>query len=146
MLIPRDEVIDIQPIGADRVQGVPRVYVAEIINPRARELIDLVRSELVRAGVDGLLPGGLVLTGGGAKLLGLPELAAEMLDLPVRVGVPINVRGMSDKVAGPSFATAVGLVKWGTKLSAPSHSLNGTGAAGVAQAYENAKRWLRDFF
>jgi cell division protein FtsA len=146
MLIPRDEVIDIQPIGADRVQGVPRVYVAEIINPRAREIVELIRAELARSGVDGLLPGGLVLTGGGAKLLGLPELAAEMLDLPVRVGVPIGVRGMSDKVAGPSFATAVGLVKWGAKLTAPSHSLNGSASAGFADMYDRASRWLRDFF
>jgi cell division protein FtsA len=145
-LIPRDEIIDIQPIGADRVAGVPRVYVAEIINPRAREIIELIRAELQRSGTDGLLPGGLVLTGGGAKLLGLPELAAEILDLPVRVGVPINVRGMSDKVAGPSFATAVGLVKWGAKVTAPAHSSNGTSAFSPGDMYQKTVRWLRDFF
>ena len=145
-LIPRDEIIDIQPIGSERVQGVPRAYVAEIIEPRAREIIEMIRAELVRSGTDGLLPGGLVLTGGGAKLLGLPELAAEMLDLPVRVGVPLNVRGMSDKVAGPSFATAVGLIKWGAKLSGANHASRSTGGVGLAEAYQKTVRWLRDFF
>ncbi|MHB8508252.1 MAG: cell division protein FtsA [Candidatus Dormibacteria bacterium] len=145
-LIPRDEVIDIQPIGADRVQGVPRQYLAEIINPRAMEIIELIRAELERSRTAGLLPGGLVLTGGGAKLLGLPELAAEMLDLPVRVGVPIGMRGMSDKVAGPSFATAVGLLKWGAKLAAPAHASNGSSSVGVRELYQRTVRWFRDFF
>jgi cell division protein FtsA len=145
-LIPRDEIIDIQPIGAEKAQGVPRVYVAEIIEPRAREILEMIRVELVRSGQAGLLPGGLVLTGGGAKLLGLPEMAAEALDLPVRVGVPINVRGMADKVAGPSFATAVGLIKWGAKLTAPAHASNGTAAVSLQDAYQRTLRWLRDFF
>jgi cell division protein FtsA len=64
-LIPREEVIDIQPIGADRLQGVPRAYVSEIIEPRAREIIELIQAQLRASGTDGLLPGGLVLTGGG---------------------------------------------------------------------------------
>jgi cell division protein FtsA len=145
-LIPKDEVIDIQPIGAERVQGVPRAYLAEIINPRAAELVDLIKAELERSGQSGLLPGGLVLTGGGAKLLGLPELAAEALDLPVRVGVPIDVRGMSDKVAGPSFATAVGLLKWGAKLTAPAHASNGSSAISLSELFQRSRRWLRDFF
>jgi cell division protein FtsA len=145
-LIPRDEIIDIQPIGSERVQGVPRLYVAEIIQPRAEEIIHMLRTELRRTGLEGLLPGGLVLTGGGAKLLGLPELASEILDLPVRVGVPMGVRGMSDKVAGPSFATAVGLIKWGAKLTAPSHANHGTSAVNLQDAYHRATRWLRDFF
>jgi cell division protein FtsA len=79
-------------------------------------------------------------------LLGLPELAAEILDLPVRVGVPLNVRGMSDKVAGPSFATAVGLIKWGAKLTGPSHASDGASAVNLQDAYQKASRWLRDFF
>jgi cell division protein FtsA len=145
-LIPRDEIIDIQPIGAEKAQGVPRVYVAEIIEPRALEILEMIKAELQRSGQAGLLPGGLVLTGGGAKLLGLPEMAAETLDLPVRVGVPINVRGMADKVAGPSFATAVGLIKWGAKLTAPTHASNGAAAVSLQDAYQRTLRWLRDFF
>src|SRR3981081_4214025 len=83
-LIPRDEIIDIQPIGSEKVQGVPRVYLAEIIGPRAHETMEMIKREIAGSGLEGLLPGGLVVTGGGAKLLGLPELAAEVLDLPVR--------------------------------------------------------------
>jgi cell division protein FtsA len=145
-LIPRDEVIDIQPIGSDKVQGVPRAYLAEIIGPRAREIIEMIKAEIASSGLQGLLPGGLVLTGGGAKLLGLPDLAAEVLDLPVRVGTPIKIRGMSDKVAGPSFATSVGLIKWGAKLTTPSHASDGAGAQSLQDAYQKTLRWLRDFF
>jgi cell division protein FtsA len=145
-LIPRDEIIDIQPIGSEKVQGVRRIYVSEIIEPRAREILMMLKAELERSGQFGLLPGGLVLTGGGAKLLGLPELAAEILDLPVRVGVPIDVRGMADKVAGPSFATSVGLIKWGAKLTAPAHASNGAPAVSLQDAYQRTLRWLRDFF
>jgi cell division protein FtsA len=145
-LIPRDEIIDIQPIGSEKVQGVRRIYVSEIIEPRAREILMMLKAELERSGQFGLLPGGLVLTGGGAKLLGLPELAAEILDLPVRVGVPIDVRGMADKVAGPSFATSVGLIKWGAKLTGPAHASNGAPAVSLQDAYQKTLRWLRDFF
>jgi len=145
-LIPRDEIIDIQPIGSEKVQGVPRGYVSEIIEPRAREILQMIKAELARSGQDGLLPGGLVLTGGGSKLLGLTEMAAEMLDMPVRVGVPMNVRGMADKVAGPSFATSVGLIKWGAKLTAPAHASTGAPAVSLQDAYKKTLRWLRDFF
>ena len=72
-LIPRDEIIDIQPIGSEKVQGVPRAYLAEIIGPRAREIIELVRREIVASGLDGLLPGGLVLTGGGPSCSDSPS-------------------------------------------------------------------------
>ena len=145
-LIPRDEIIDIQPIGSEKVQGVPRAYLAEIIGPRANEILEMIKAEIAASGLQGLLPGGLVLTGGGAKLLGLPELAAEVLDLPVRVGTPLKVRGMADKVAGPSFATSVGLIKWGAKLTTPSHASDGAGAASLQDAYQKTLRWLRDFF
>ena len=70
----------------------------------------------------------------------------EILDLPVRVGVPIDVRGMADKVAGPSFATSVGLIKWGAKLTAPAHASNGAAAVSLQDAYRKTLRWLRDFF
>jgi cell division protein FtsA len=145
-LIPRDEIIDVQPIGSEKVQGVPRAYLAEIIGPRAKEILEMIRAELAASGQQGLLPGGLVLTGGGAKLLGLPELAAEVLDMPVRVGTPVGIRGLADKVAGPSFATSVGLIKWGAKLTTPSHASNGAGAASLQDAYQKTLRWLRDFF
>ena len=59
---------------------------------------------------------------------------------------PYSVRGMADKVAGPSFATGVGLIKWGAKLATPSHASDGVGAASLQDAYQKTLRWLRDFF
>src|SRR5258708_9818166 len=87
-LIPRDEIIDIQPIGAEKVQGVPRVYIAEIIEPRAREILEMIKTELNRSGQAGLLPGGLVLTGGGGEVLWPPALTAPPLGLPGPLGWP----------------------------------------------------------
>lgn len=85
--------------------------VAAIIEARVQELVALVSREIKRSGYPGMLPGGVVLTGGTAQLPGLVEWMAQVLDLPVRVGQPSGLAGMNDIVAGPAFATAVGLVR-----------------------------------
>src|SRR6202011_1560988 len=73
--IPREEMVELHQIGQDRVQVVPRRHLAEIIAPRAREILEMVRLEMRRGGHDGFLPGGIVFTGGGCRLLGFTEAA-----------------------------------------------------------------------
>jgi cell division protein FtsA len=75
----------------------------------------IVRDELRRAGLDSQIPAGIVLTGGGAHLRGLTELAERIFNLPVRVAVPRGLAGMSDEVSRPEYATAVGLVLYGAR-------------------------------
>jgi len=143
--IPKEEMVELHQIGQDRVQVVPRRHLAEIIAPRAREILDMVRLEMRRGGHDGFLPGGVVFTGGGCRLLGFTEAAQSLLDLPVRIGAPAQTIGMSDQVSGPAYATAVGLLRWGTKLR---HHGNGHApvGAGASAVYARTVRWIKDFF
>jgi cell division protein FtsA len=143
--IPREEMVELHQIGQDRVQMVPRRHLAEIIAPRARELLEMVRLEMRRGGHDGFLPGGIVFTGGGCRLLGFTEAASQLLDLPVRIGTPDHTMGMSDQVSGPAYATAVGLLRWGMKLR---HHANGHAPVGAGMSAASARmvRWIKDFF
>jgi len=147
-VIPAEERIDIRQVGGDRLQPTPRRFVAEIIGPRMREIFQLAREEVRRSGYDGLLPAGVVVSGGGARLMGTTDAAQAVFDSAVRLGLPIGIGGLADRVAGPSHATAVGLVKWGARtapLPANGRAHNNHGPA-LAGAYQRTVRWLRDFF
>jgi cell division protein FtsA len=143
--IPKEEMVELHQIGQDRVQMVPRRHLAEIIAPRAKEILEMVRIAIGRGGHDGFLPAGIVLTGGGCRLMGLTEAAQSQLELPVRIGTPNGTTGMSDRVTGPSYATAIGLLRWGYKAR---HEHNGhvPVGAGVSAAASRTVRWLKDFF
>lgn len=100
------------PIQSGRgTRGVPDKLLASIIEPRVQELVTFIGREIKRSNYNGLLPGGLVLCGGTAQLPGVVDVFSEMLDLPVRIGAPQGLAGMNDIVAGPGFATSVGLVR-----------------------------------
>lgn len=112
-LVPYDQTIEVAGIGGRAPTLVPRRQLCEILRPRAVEMLDLVRDELRRAGFADELHAGIVLTGGGALLEGLAETAEQRFGLPVRVGVPSGVTGLSDVVSGPGYSTVVGLVLYG---------------------------------
>jgi cell division protein FtsA len=82
-----------------------------------RELFELVYEEIKKSGTAGMLPGGLVLSGGGSLMRGVVELAREVTDMPVRVGKPMNIGGLVDRVDSPVFATGVGLLLYGLEHS-----------------------------
>jgi cell division protein FtsA len=86
---------------------------AEVVEPRYDELFKLVQAELRRSGFEHLVASGIVLTGGGAKMEGLIELAEEIFHMPVSLGAPRNVAGLKDIVRNPVFATGVGLLQYG---------------------------------
>jgi cell division protein FtsA len=77
-----------------------------------RETFELMRGEMTRAG-SGMLPAGIVLTGGGAQLAGAAELAREVLQIPVRIAGPQGIGGLVDTILSPGYSTAVGLLQWG---------------------------------
>lgn len=114
-------------LGADYEETLPIKTLAEIIEPRAREMFTLLRQELNRSNYGTLLPGGVVLSGGGALLAGLKEMTTDMTGLPARVGYPAGVGGLSESVGRPSFATAVGLVLWGARAHAGLPRREGAG-------------------
>jgi cell division protein FtsA len=115
-LIDENEMVSVNQIGSATPRNLPRRVLAEIIEPRMEELLKMVRQHLQKSGSYGLLPAGLVLTGGGSRLRGTVELAQEIIGaMPVRIGVPRNAGGLSDTVANPAYATAVGLVCYGAR-------------------------------
>jgi cell division protein FtsA len=145
-LISSEERIDVRQVGGDRLQPVARRYLAEIIGPRMREIFNLAREEVRRSGYDGLLPAGLVVTGGGARLMGTTDAAQEVFDSAVRLGLPTGVGGLADRAGGPSFAAAVGLVKWAAQMKPESDDRGQKESPMLSGAYQRTVRWLRDFF
>lgn len=114
-LLGEDHPIEIASVGDRPPRTVFTRMLIEIIEPRAQELLSLVRDELQRGGFDGIIPAGLVLTGGGARLKGLAELAERMFNLPVRLAVPRGLEGMPEELSQPEYATVVGLLLYGAR-------------------------------
>jgi cell division protein FtsA len=114
-LLTEDAPIEIASVGDRPPRTVFSRMLSEIVEPRAHELLMLVRDELRRGGGEGLIPAGIVLTGGGAQLRGLCEQAERIFNLPVRVASPRGLAGMSEEVSRPEYSTAVGLVLYGAR-------------------------------
>ena len=101
-------------ISADG-HGVSYQDLCEIIRARVEEIIRLILLEMPRSDYEELVPAGLVLTGGSANLSGIEALGRDVLRLPVRVGVPTDMSGITDVLRDPAYATSVGLLLWGLK-------------------------------
>lgn len=114
-LIAEDETIEVPSVGGRPPRVMPRTVLSDILQPRVDEIFSLVRDELERCGLSDMLASGMVVTGGSTLLQGLPELAEEILGMPVRRGVPQGIGGLSDVVKTPIYATAVGLVLYGAR-------------------------------
>jgi len=110
-----NETIDVAASGGGASQSVSRMDLARIIEARAEEMFLMVMNEIKRSGYEGLLPAGLVLTGGASNLRGFKELGRDMLQLPVRIGRVDGIGGLADSVSSPAYATAVGLLLWGLR-------------------------------
>lgn len=109
--VPQSETISIESEDGEQ-ESVSRREVANIISARLEELFTFVDRELKNIGRSGLLPAGVIVTGGGAHMQGLVEVAKKRLRLPVRIGVPGMLSGIADQTQVPEFAVAVGLVKY----------------------------------
>jgi cell division protein FtsA len=114
-----EETVIVPGIGGRAPVETPRRRLASIVQPRMEEVFGMVRERVEKMGYWNRIKGGVVLTGGGALMQGAPELAAEMLGLPVRVGNPIALGGLVEEYRSPIFATAVGLVLLGAEESMP---------------------------
>lgn len=106
-----DEMLDVPGGGRDGAK-ISRRQLCEIIEDRVAEIFALILNEIKRSGHEGLLPGGIVLTGGTVELPGIADLGREVLGLPVRVGVPQGFGGLADNISGPAYATSIGLLQW----------------------------------
>ena len=107
-----EEYFSIRPFGEDRPVQVNRQELAEIIEARAGEMFSLTLQEIKRSGYDGLLPAGIVLTGGTSALPGIKRVAGDALGIPVRTAQPENLSGLVDRLNSPAYSTSVGLLRW----------------------------------
>lgn len=114
-LMPDDKYIDIPSVGSEETRKVSKKMLAGIVEPRVSEMLAIIQEKIRLSGYNDVIPGGIVFTGGTASLDGLAQLAMEQLQLPVRIGKPKSVGGLSDIVNLPSYSTAIGLVLFGSK-------------------------------
>ncbi|HYF65805.1 MAG TPA: cell division protein FtsA [Herpetosiphonaceae bacterium] len=144
---PEQDEIDTDTFSPGERQQVSRQLLNEILQSRAEQLVEMIGAEIRRSGYEGLLPAGIVLTGGSAQLPGLEELTREMLGMPVRIGVPANLTGLSEAIDSPPYATCVGLVRWGLRHGISAGALGGEQApsGNWKQTYDRFKMWLREF-
>jgi cell division protein FtsA len=107
--IREGETAEVPGMGTRPARPVPRTAVCEILRDRAVELLELVKDQIWKAVQNERLIAGAVITGGGSMLDGMVELAEETLGMPVRQGLPMGVRGLTEELSHPVYATAIGL-------------------------------------
>ncbi len=125
--VGEDEMINVTVLGEAAGRSVSRIEVCRIIEARMRETLEMLKAEMQAVG-HGMLPAGLVMTGGASQLAGTAELGREILEMPVRIAAPSNVGGLVDNLLTPAYSTSIGLLLWGAR------SL----AAGEPGRYESA--------
>jgi cell division protein FtsA len=125
-LLRQDGAIEIASVGDRPKRTIFARALTDIIEPRAMELLAMIRDDLRRAGLDNQIPAGFVLCGGGARLYGFDELIEQELHSPVRIAEPKGLAGLPEQVAQPEYATVIGLVMYGAKArrNAPQRAGN----------------------
>ncbi len=143
-MVSAEETMDVPSVGGRDPRTLPRRILVEIVEPRVEELFEHVRAELVRSGYWDNISAGVVLTGGTTNLLGLPELAEDVLGFPARLGMPNNIGGLADVVRSPEFSTGVGLVKFGARQIDQSQRL--VEAPIDRGVWRKMSSWVREIF
>lgn len=141
-LAGENETIKVPSVGDRSDRDLSRQALAEVVEPRYDELFTLIQAELRRSGFEDLIAAGIVLTGGTSKMEGVVELAEEIFHMPVSIGHPQGVTGLTDIVRNPIYSTAVGLLIYGAKqqfdgaVGAPPSAIAMTGVV------DKVKNWF----
>ncbi|AWB68737.1 cell division protein FtsA [Saccharobesus litoralis] len=112
-MVSIEESIEVPSVGGRPARSMSRHTLAEVVEPRYQELFELVREEISKSGLEDKIAAGIVLTGGTAKMEGAVEFAEDLFQMPVRLGSPVNLKGLTEYVDDPSYATAIGLLHYG---------------------------------
>ena len=122
-----EEYLTVRAYGEDAPVQISRRDLAHIIEARIVEIFSLTLQEIKRSGYDGLLPAGMVLTGGASAMPGIRQLASQVLGIPVRTAGPENLVGLVDQLKSPAYSTGFGLLHWAADLTEEEMSLNPSG-------------------
>ena len=145
-MVGEDETMEVASVGGRKPRVMSRRILSEVLQPRAEEIFHMVWDEIRRAGYEKSLNSGIVLTGGGAILDGMPEMAEQIFDLPTRCGCPSGVGGLSDHVNSPTFATAVGLTLYARRHLADAPSRTPMGAGALVRVAGRLRGLFNEFF
>lgn len=144
-LVQKDETIEVPSVGGRKPRILSRQILAEIIEPRVEEIFSLVKQEVIRSGYEDMIASGVTLTGGSIILEGMPELAEQVLDYPVRRGTPTSIGGLVDVVKSPMYSTGVGLVLYGSQAMQESRfRVRDEGV--YRKVRERMKNWIGEIF
>ena len=122
--VPVNEEVELPVNQGQRRQSIPQRALAEPLHDRMAEILKMPIAEMRQAGLHDWPIGGLVVTGGGAEMTGLPDLAARIVGEPVRIGFPYGIYGLPDLLRKPKYSAAVGLLLWGIKHHDSAQRLN----------------------
>ncbi len=140
-MVGKDETIEVPSVGGREPRILSRQLLAEILEPRVEEMFSLINREIIKSGYDELIASGIVITGGTSILPGMPELAEQIFNLPVRRGTPTDIGGLVDVVNSPIYASGVGLVKYGSMNSQVQKF-----KVGEDKTFERVARRMKEMF
>ena len=139
------EAVEVQGVDGREARQLSIQTLAEVIEPRVVELYELVLQELRRSGMEEMIASGIVITGGSAMMRGMIELGEEIFHMPVRMGMPRYVGGLSEVVSNPRYATGVGLILMG-KQQLERHLTGQMESSSVGRIFDKMKSWFQGNF
>ncbi|GAB5379130.1 MAG: cell division protein FtsA [Aliiglaciecola sp.] len=142
-MVSMEEQIQVPSVGGRPARVMSRHTLAEVIEPRYQELFELILEEIKSSGLEEQIAAGIVLTGGSAKMEGAVEFAEELFQMPVRVGAPIGVKGLSEYVDDATFATVVGLLQYGKESLQSKSAQKANNAEGL---WHRIQSWFKGEF
>ena len=143
----KDDTLDLSDLGLDDdVKTVSRKTLVDgIIKPRMTEIINMIKLEVQKSGLAGLLPAGVVVTGGGAETAGILDLFKRELAMPARVGLPSGATGLIDEISGPAYSTCLGLVLYGAKTENAEGRKQMVGMVEIKGLVGKGVDWVKSF-
>jgi cell division protein FtsA len=143
--LANDAPIEVPGVGERGSRMLSRQTLSEVIEPRIEELYSLVQTELRRSGFEDALSSGIVITGGSSAMQGMVELGEEIFHLPVRLGLPRNIGGLSAVVKTPRYATGVGLLVYGLEQF-QRNEVSRVNSGSFKDVLKNMKDWFKHNF
>lgn len=145
-MVNKEDTIEVASVGGRNPRILSRSILAEILEPRVEEIFQLVRQEILRSGFEDRIAAGIVLSGGCSVLDGMPELAEQVMNLPVRRGLPRGVGGLVDVVRSPMYSTGVGLVLTGARSQNEETRIAPQPTGGYTKLKGRMKEWFGEIF
>ncbi|MHC5024881.1 MAG: cell division protein FtsA [Planctomycetota bacterium] len=146
-LVEESTAIEVPSVGGRKPRLLSLQVMAEILQPRAAEIFTLIREEVTRAGFDRSLNAGVVLAGGGSLLPGVLEVAEQIFDMPVRLGLANGAQGLAEPASAPQYATAVGLAIYGARNRPPRRRMSlSVPVSGIGWMGGRVKAWFSEIF